>query len=228
MGTKIIKAGLLLVFIAIVIAFVTLDVQQYATLDYLKTQQASMLNYYQQHALLVLVVFALAYVLVTAFSLPVATAMTLLGGALFGFSTGLVVISFASSVGATLAFLMARFLLKDSLQKKYGQHLTKVNEGFAREGAFYLFALRLVPAVPFFVVNALMGLLPIRTRTFYWVSQLGMLPATAVYVYAGTELGKISSLSHIVSPSLLAALALLGLLPIAAKKALGFLRSQKT
>lgn len=228
MGTKIIKAGLLLVFIAIVIAFVTLDVQQYATLDYLKTQQASMLNYYQQHALLVLVVFALAYVLVTAFSLPVATAMTLLGGALFGFSTGLVVISFASSVGATLAFLMARFLLKDSLQKKYGQHLTKVNEGFAREGAFYLFALRLVPAVPFFVVNALMGLLPIKTRTFYWVSQLGMLPATAVYVYAGTELGKISSLSHIVSPSLLAALALLGLLPIAAKKALGFLRSQKT
>ena len=228
MGTKIIKAGLLLVFIAIVIAFVTLDVQQYATLDYLKTQQASMLNYYQQHALLVLVVFALAYVLVTAFSLPVATAMTLFGGALFGFSTGFVVISFASSVGATLAFLMARFLLKDSLQKKYGQHLTKVNEGFAREGAFYLFALRLVPAVPFFVVNALMGLLPIKTRTFYWVSQLGMLPATAVYVYAGTELGKISSLSHIVSPSLLAALALLGLLPIAAKKALGFLRSQKT
>ena len=228
MGTKIIKAGLLLVFVAIVIAFVTLDVQQYATLDYLKTQQASMLGYYQQHALLVLVVFALAYVLVTAFSLPVATAMTLFGGALFGFSTGFVVISFASSVGATLAFLMARFLLKDSLQKKYGQHLTKVNEGFAREGAFYLFALRLVPAVPFFVVNALMGLLPIKTRTFYWVSQLGMLPATAVYVYAGTELGKISSLSHIVSPSLLAALALLGLLPIAAKKALGFLRSQKT
>ena len=225
MGTKFIKIGLLLVLIAVIAAFIALDVKQYATLDYIKSQQASMLDYYQQHTFLVLVFFALAYVLVTAFSLPVATPMTLFGGALFGFSTGFVVISFASTVGATLAFLMARFLLKDSLQKKYGQHLTKVNDGFAREGAFYLFALRLVPAVPFFVVNILMGLLPIKVRTFYWVSQLGMLPATAVYVDAGTEISKISSLADIASPSSGIALTLLGLFPIVAKKTLSLLRS---
>ncbi len=228
MNTKLVKIGLLLLLIAAITAFFTLDLKQYTTLNYIKEQQSTLQNYYHQHTFLVLAVFGLTYTMITAFSLPAATAMTLLGGALFGFVTGFIMVSFASSIGATLAFLMARFLLKDSVQKKYGHLLKKTNEGFAREGAFYLFALRLVPIVPFFIVNILMSLLPIKVRTFYMVSQLGMLPATAVYVYAGTEIGKIDSFSNIASPSLFAALVLLGLFPIIAKKTLGFLRNKKT
>lgn len=228
MNIKHVKIGLLLLLVAAIVVFFMFDLKQYATLDYIKEQQSTLQDYYQQHTFLVLAVFGLAYTTITAFSLPAATAITLLGGALFGFVTGLIIVSFASSIGATLAFLMSRFLLKDSVQDKYGSHLKKVNEGFASEGSFYLFALRLVPAVPFFVVNILMGLLPIKTRAFYLVSQLGMLPGTAVYVYAGTEIANIGSFANIASPSLLAALALLGLFPIIAKKALRFLRSKKT
>lgn len=227
MNRRILKIILLVLIIAAVAAFFAFDLKQYATLDYIKQQQHTLLEYYNQNTALVLAIFGLAYVTVTAFSLPAATILTLLGGGLFGFITGLIIVSFASSIGATCAFLMARFLLKDSVQEKYGKQLKKVNEGFAKEGAFYLFALRLVPVVPFFIVNILMSLLPIKARTFYLVSQLGMLPGTAVYVYAGTELGKINTLSDVASPSLLFAFALLGLFPIIAKKTLNFLRSKK-
>ncbi|MEQ1790440.1 MAG: TVP38/TMEM64 family protein, partial [Rickettsiales bacterium] len=185
---KLLKIGLLILFAVAIYAFFALDLKQYATLDYIKSQQQTLHDYYQQNTFTVIAVFSLAYIAVTALSLPIATVFTLLGGALFGFVNGLIIVSFTSTIGATLAFLMARFLLRDWVQNKYGKYLGKLNAGFAREGAFYLFALRLAPAFPFFLVNMLMALLPIKTWKFFWVSQLGMLAGTAVYVYAGTEL----------------------------------------
>ncbi len=221
---KLLKIGLLILFAIAIYAFFALDLQQYATLDYIKSQQQTLHDYYQQNSFSVVAVFSLAYITVTALSLPIATVFTLLGGALFGFVNGLIIVSFTSTIGATLAFLMARFLLRDWVQNKYGKYLGKLNVGFAREGAFYLFALRLVPAFPFFLVNMLMALLPIKTWKFFWVSQLGMLAGTAVYVYAGTELSKISAFSDIASPKLLLAFTMLGIFPLFAKKTLTLLR----
>ena len=222
----IIKIGLLILLLSAITAFFVLDLGQYATLDYAKEQQYTLLEYYEQNTVLVLAVFGLTYVLVTALSLPAAAVLTLLGGALFGFPVGLVMVSFASTIGATLAFLMARFLAHDYVQKNYSRQLSKINAGFKREGAFYLFALRLVPAFPFFMINVVMALMPIKAQTFYWVSQLGMLPGTAIYVYAGTQLAQIDTLSDIASPSLLIAFALLGLFPLIAKKLVQFMRKE--
>ena len=227
MNQKIVKVGLLLILAVAIATFFALDLQQYATLDYIKQQQQTLLEYYAQNTLLVLSIFGFTYVLVTALSLPAAAVLTLLGGGLFGLPVGLVMVSFASTIGATLAFLMARFLARDYVQKNYSKQLAKINAGFEREGAFYLFALRLVPAFPFFMINVVMALMPIRTRTFYWVSQLGMLPGTAIYVYAGTQLAQIESLSDIVSPSLLIAFAFLGLFPLVAKKLVQLMRKEK-
>lgn len=227
MNQKIVKTGLLIVLAAAITAFFALDLQQYVTLDYVKQQQHTLLEYYEQNMILMLAAFGLIYVLVTALSLPAATALTLLGGALFGLPVGLVMASFASAIGATLAFLMARFLARDYVQKNYNKQLSKINAGFEREGAFYLFALRLVPAFPFFIINIITALMPIKTWTFYWVSQLGMLPGTAVYVYAGTQLAQIESFSDIASPSLLLAFVLLGLFPLIAKKLVQLMRKEK-
>jgi uncharacterized membrane protein YdjX (TVP38/TMEM64 family) len=227
MNKKLIKVGLLVVLASAIAAFFILDLQQYAALDYVKQQQQTLLEYYEQNTALVLAVFGFVYVLVTALSLPAATPLTLLGGALFGLSVGLVMVSFASTIGATLAFLMARFLARDYVQKNYSKQLSKINAGFEREGAFYLFAMRLVPAFPFFMINIVTALMPIKTWTFYWVSQLGMLPGTIVYVYAGTQLAQIESLSDIASPSLLFAFALLGLFPLIAKKLVKCMRKEK-
>lgn len=203
-------------------------IADYLTLDSIRAQQDAIRNYQVAHPYVVIGGFFIAYVAVAALSLPGAAAMTLLGGALFGFWHGLVAVSFASTIGATLAFLLARFLLKDWIQSRYHHQLAAINEGFQKEGAFYLFALRLIPAFPFFLVNILTGVMPIKTRHFYGASQLGMLPGTAVYVYAGTELGKIQSLSDIASPSLLAAFVALGLFPLVAKKVVAALRGRRT
>ncbi len=153
--------------------------------------------------------------------------MTLVGGALFGPLWGTVLVSFASSIGATAAFVVARYLLRDTVQARYGERLAAINEGVAREGGFYLFTLRLVPVVPFVVVNLAMALTPLRTPLFYGVSQLGMLPATVVYVNAGTQLATIDSLSGIVSPAVIASFAALGLFPLAAKKMVDHLRRRR-
>jgi len=171
--------------------------------------------------------FFIIYVAVTAISLPGAAVMTLIGGALFGLLEGLLLVSFASAIGATLAFLMARFVLREGVQKRFGRRLAALNRGVERDGAFYLFALRLVPAFPFFVINLAMGLTPIRTRTYYWVSQLGMLPGTLVYVNAGTQLGQVQSLSGVLSPGLIGSFVLLGLFPLIARKALDFFATRK-
>lgn len=222
-----IKIGLLIVIVLAIIAFFFYDIQQYTTLDYIKAKQQNILEYYKQNFFFVLVLFIFLYVLVTALSLPVATFLTLVGGALFGFSTGLIIVSFASTIGATLAFLMARFLAQNYVQKNFKNQLSKINKKFKSEGSFYLFALRLVPVFPFFIINVVMGLMTIKTWTFYWVSQLGMLPGTIVYVYAGTQLAEIETFSDITSPSMLIAFALLGLFPLIAKNFIQFIRKDK-
>ena len=227
MDQKKIKIGLLILIMLTIIAFFFYDIQQYATLDYIKAKQQNIFEYYKQNFFFVLVLFIFLYVLVTALSLPVATFLTLLGGALFGFSTGLIIVSFASTIGATLAFLMARFLAQNYVQKYYKKQLSKINKKFKSEGAFYLFALRLVPVFPFFIINVVMGLMTIKTWTFYWVSQLGMLPGTIVYVYAGTQLAQIETFSDITTPSMLIAFALLGLFPLIAKNFVQFMRKDK-
>jgi pyruvate/2-oxoglutarate dehydrogenase complex dihydrolipoamide dehydrogenase (E3) component/uncharacterized membrane protein YdjX (TVP38/TMEM64 family) len=164
---------------------------------------------------------------VTGLSLPGAALMTLVGGAIFGLLWGTVIISFAASIGATLAFLASRFLFRDAIQRRFGDKLAAINRGVEREGAFYLFALRLVPAFPFFVINLVMGLTPMKTRTFYWVSQLGMLAGTIVYVNAGTQIAQIESLAGLVSPGLIGSFVLLGLFPLAAKRIVDWLKARK-
>ncbi|MEQ8799733.1 MAG: FAD-dependent oxidoreductase [Salinisphaeraceae bacterium] len=171
--------------------------------------------------------FFAVYVLVAALSIPGAAVMTLATGAVFGLGWGLLIVSFASSVGATLAFLVARFLLRDGVQRRFGRRLTAINRGVEKDGAFYLFALRLVPAFPFFVINLAMGLTPIRAATFYVVSQIGMLPGTVVYVNAGTQLGQVESLGGILSPGLIGSFVLLGLFPLVARKGLEWFRSRQ-
>ena len=213
--------------ILLILLFKLLGFDQYLTLGYLKEQQANFANMYAQNKVTVIAVYMLIYIVVTALSLPGAAVMTLAGGGLFGLVTGTIVVSFASTIGATCACIVARFLLRDWVQDKFGEKLKKINEGMAKEGGFYLFSLRLVPIFPFFVINLVMGLTPIKIFTYYWVSQLGMLPATIVYVNAGKELAKLDSLKGILSPGLLISFALLGLLPIITKKLLGLYKARR-
>ena len=227
MKTVIARILILSAIVAAVALFFVFDLPSYLTLEYLKQQQSAFEQFYQAHAAVTLVVYFVAYVVMAALSLPGAAVMTLAGGALFGLWTGLVVVSFASTVGATLAFWAARFLLRDLIQRRFGAKLAAVNAGIARDGAFYLFTLRLVPIFPFFVINLVMGLTPIRTRVFYLVSQLGMLPGTLVYVNAGTQLAAVESVGDILSPALLASFALLGLFPLAAKAAVALMQRRR-
>jgi pyruvate/2-oxoglutarate dehydrogenase complex dihydrolipoamide dehydrogenase (E3) component/uncharacterized membrane protein YdjX (TVP38/TMEM64 family) len=221
------KLVLVVVIAALVAAFFLLDLRQYLSLDYVKSQQAVLAQYVERNPLQAAAVYFVVYVAATALSFPGATLITLLGGAIFGLVWGTVIVSFASTIGATLAFLASRFLLRDWVQGKFGRFLKPINEGIEKEGAFYLFALRLVPAFPFFVINLVMGLTPIKTRTYYWVSQLGMFLGTIAYVYAGTQLASISSLKGLLSPGLLSAFAVLGLLPVVAKKVIDGLKARK-
>jgi dihydrolipoamide dehydrogenase len=221
------KLVLLALLAAAVVAFFAFDLGRFLSLEYLKGQQATLDAYYAAHRGRTIALYALVYIAVTALSLPGAAILTLAGGALFGFWTGLVVVSFASSIGATLAMLAARFVLRDSVQAKFGDRLVAINAGVDKDGGFYLFALRLVPIFPFFVINLLMGLTRIRAWTFYWVSQLGMLAGTAVYVNVGTQLAQVDSLAGVLSPGLLLSFALLGLFPLIAKKLVDSIKARK-
>lgn len=218
---------LALIVVGLIAAFFAFDLGRYFSLEYFKAQQASIMAYYHAHPLRTALVFFLVYVAVTGLSLPGATVMTLIGGAIFGLLWGTVIISFASTIGATLAFLVARFLLRDWVQSRFGDRLRAVNEGIERDGAFYLFTLRLIVAIPFFVINLVMALTPIRTVTFYLVSQAGMLAGTVVYVNAGTQLAKIESLGDILSPELIISFALVGLFPLIAKKLVELMKARK-
>ena len=206
--------------IALVVLFKVLGLGQYLTLDYLKASQDKFAQLYTNHRFAVIAAYMAVYIMVTALSLPGAVVMTLAGGAMFGFWVGVLLVSFASSIGATLACFVARFLLRDWVQNKFGEKLSAINKGIENEGAFYLFSLRLVPIFPFFVINLAMGLTSMKLLTFYWVSQIGMFPGTMVFVNAGKELGKIESLSGILSPGLIISFVVLGLFPITVKKLL--------
>lgn len=221
------KIGLVGVLAAIVVLFFVFDLGHYLTLDYIKTQQFQIEHYYSENRVLTLALFFIIYVVVTGASLPGAAILTLAGGAIFGLVTGLLLVSFASSVGASLAFLFSRYLFRDTVQARFGNSLKSINDGIAKDGAFYLFALRLVPAFPFFVINLVMGLTSIKLKTFYWVSQLGMLAGTVVFVNAGTQLAQIESVSDIFTFELLISFVLLGLLPLVGKKVVSVLSSRK-
>ena len=224
MNKKIILIG---VIALLFIAFFAFDLQQYFSLEFIKSKQEAFNAYYAENTVLTIFMFFVVYVVMAALSLPGAAIMTVLAGALFGLITGLIIVSFASTLGATLAFLVARYLFRDTLQARYADKLALINEGVEKEGPLYLFAMRLVPLFPFFLINILMGFTKIKTTTFAWVSQLGMLAGTAVFVYAGTQLAKIDSLSSILSPGLLIAFALLGVFPVVAKKIMSKIRANK-
>ena len=211
----------------VIVLFFGFDLGRYFSLDALKAQQAAIETFRTQQPWLTATLYFALYVAVTALSLPGAALMTLAGGAVFGLWWGTLIVSFASSVGATLAFLVSRFLLRDWVAGRFGERLTAIDAGIKREGAFYLFTLRLVPVFPFFVINLLFGLTAMKARTFYWVSQLGMLAGTVVYVNAGTQLAKIDSLAGIVSPGLLISFALLGVFPLIANKIVAVVRANK-
>ena len=221
------KLILIVLLLAAILAFFAFDLGQYLRLDYLKAQQAELLAWEQANPWSTALWFFAVYVLVTGLSLPGATLLGLAAGAIFGWAEGTLIVSFASTAGATLAFLLARFLLRDWVQDRFGNRLRAVNEGVRKDGAFYLFGLRLVPIFPFFIINLVMGLTPMRTWTYAWVSQLGMLAGTMVYVNAGTQLGSLESLAGIVSPQLLGSFALLAVFPLLARRLLGVLRSRR-
>ena len=221
------KLILVVVVIALIAAFFAFDLGQYLTLEYLKGKQADITAYYQTNPVQTIAVFMAFYIAAIALSFPGATLLTLVAGAVFGLVTGTIIVSFASSIGATLAFLVSRYVLRDWVQAKFGDRLKPINDGVAKEGGFYLFTMRLVPAFPFFLINLVMGLTQMKTWTFYWVSQIGMLLGTIVYVNAGTELAKITSLKGILSPGLIGAFVLLGIFPIIAKKIIAGIKAKK-
>ena len=221
------RIALAALFLIAIAAFFYFDGSKYLTLEALKAQRELLSGWVSQHFFVALLSFVAIYIAVTAVSLPGAAVLTLAGGALFGLLWGGIAVSFASSIGATCAFLASRFLLRDAMRAKFADRLKGIEEGVKKDGAIYLLSLRLVPLVPFFVVNLLMGLTPIRTATFYIVSQIGMLPGTLAFVFAGTQLAKITSLKSILSPSLLAAFAVIGLLPLVLKFLMNLVAARK-
>jgi len=222
---KLKKILILIAIVGLIVAVKVLNLDQYLTLSYLKGSLDKLKTLYENHSVLVIAGYFIVYVLTTSLSLPGASPLGIAGGALFGFWTATIVVSFASTIGATLACLVSRFLLRDWIQNKFGDKIAKVNEGIEKEGAFYLFTLRLIPVFPFWMINLAMGLSKISPVKFYWVSQVGMLPGTMVFVNAGKELAKIESLKGIFSPSLIISFALIGIFPIVIKKLLALYRS---
>ncbi|MBS1127423.1 MAG: associated Golgi protein [Nitrospirae bacterium] len=221
------KIIIIAVIVIAVAAFRIFNLGEYLSLSYIKESREKFESLYAEHTLPVIGGYMLIYILVTSLSLPGATIMTLAGGALFGLLRGTIIVSFASTIGATLACLVSRFILRDWVQGKFGERLKTVNDGIEREGSFYLFTLRLIPVFPFWLINLVLGLTKMPLRTFYWVSQFGMLPGTIVYVNAGKELGKIDSLSGILSPGLILSFVILGLFPLATKKAMALYKRKK-
>lgn len=221
------RIAIVAVIAVLVVAYQWFDLGHYLDLEYLKSRQADIDAFYREHPLTVIAAYFVAYVAVTGLSLPGAAIMTLAGGAVFGLLWGTVVVSFASTLGATVAFIVSRYILRDGIQRRYGDRLKTINAGVERDGGFYLFTMRLVPVFPFFVVNLVMGLTPMRTLTFALVSQLGMLPGTIVYVNAGTQLARIESLQGILSPALIGSFVLLGIFPLLAKWVVGAVQARR-
>lgn len=221
------RIAVIVLIAVLVVAFLWFDLARYLNLEYLKARQADVDTLYHEHPVMMLAAYFTAYVAITGLSLPGAAIMTLAGGAVFGLLWGTIVVSFASTLGATVAFVVSRYILRDGIQRRYGDRLKTINAGVERDGGFYLFTMRLVPAFPFFVINLVMGLTPMRTFTFAWVSQIGMLPGTIVFVNAGTQLGRIESLQGILSPALIGSFVLLGIFPLLAKWAVSAVQARR-
>ncbi len=221
------KLILVLVFAAALTAYFTLDLGRFLTLSYVQSQLSAIQTYADENFLSAAGIYFLVYIAITALSIPGAAVATLVGGAIFGLGWGTLIVSFASSIGATLAFMTSRLLLRDWVQSRFGSSLKAINAGVEKDGTFYLFSLRMVPVFPFFLVNLLMGLTPIKLIPYFFVSQIGMLLGTAVYVNAGAELGQIESLSGLISLPIVLSFALLGILPWITKGILGFARRRK-
>jgi uncharacterized membrane protein YdjX (TVP38/TMEM64 family) len=221
------KAILALVLIGAIAAYFIFDLGQYLSLESFKAQQAEIVTAKDANPVLYIAGFFVLYVAVTGLSIPGAAIMSLVAGALFGVVLGTIIVSFASTIGATLAFLSSRYLLRDWVQGKFGERLRAIDDGLAKDGAFYLFTLRLIPVFPFFVINLLMGLTRVKTWTFFWVSQLGMLAATIVFVNAGTQISRIESTSGLLSPALIGSFVALALFPWAAKAIVGFVKRRR-
>lgn len=220
------KIAIILLVIGLIALFKILHLDQYLTLSYIKASQEKFALLYSEHRTLFIVTYMLIYILVTSLSLPGAAVLTIVGGALFGLWIGTIAVSFASTIGATLACAVSRFLLRDWVQGKFGDKIPRINDEIEKEGVFYLFTLRLIPIFPFWIINLVMGVTKIPLLTFYWVSQVGMFPGTMVYINAGKELAKIESPSGILSPGLIFSFALLGLFPLCVKKLMTFYRSR--
>ena len=218
---------LLVVFAAAIASFFVFDLGQYLTLANLKARQAELAAFVDERPLAAVAAFFLLYVAVTALSLPGAAIMTLAAGAIFGLWQGSLIVSFASTIGASLAFLSSRYLLRDWVKARFGDRVAAIDRGIAKDGAFYLLTLRLIPAFPFFLINLAMGLTAMRLLTFALVSQIGMLPGTIVYVNAGTQLAAVDSTSGILSPALIGSFVLLGLFPLVAKVLVGWWRRRR-
>ena len=227
MNQRVVKILLLALVVVLIACFFIFDLGRFFDLQFIKTQRNDFEAYYADHPAITVAGYVVVYLAVTALSLPGAAILTLIGGALFGLVTGTILVSFCSTIGATLAFLVARFLLRDSIQKRFGDRLETINKGIAKEGIFYLFTMRLIPAFPFFVINLVMGLTPIRTLQFFFVSQLGMFPGTVVFVNAGTQLAQLDSLAGILSLPLILSFVLLGLFPLIAKKTMDLVNRRR-
>jgi pyruvate/2-oxoglutarate dehydrogenase complex dihydrolipoamide dehydrogenase (E3) component/uncharacterized membrane protein YdjX (TVP38/TMEM64 family) len=227
MSNTVIRLLVAAVFLTLLIAFFVFDLGQYLSLEELRQQRDQLLAFTEDHLLLMFVGYLVVYIIMAALSVPGAAVLTLAGGALFGLLLGTVAASLASTIGATLVFLAARFLFRDTIQNRFGKRLKTINEGVERDGAFYLLALRLVPVFPFWAINLVMALTPIRTWTYFWVSLVGMFPATVIYVNAGTQLARIDTMRDILSIEIIAAFALLGLLPLIMRWTLRLLKRSK-
>ncbi len=219
----------LLLFLLLLLFFLFhhYGIADYVSLKGMQEQKTAFQAYADKHPITAMGGYFTAYLIFSAFALPGAVIITLLGGALFGVVLGTVLVSFGSSLGALLAFLLSRYLLRSVIQERFGNYLKTFNKGMREDGGLYLFTLRLVPLFPFFAINLVMGLTPLKGWTFYWISQLGMLPVTLIYVNAGTQLSTLESVSGLLSPSVIASLVLLGVFPVAAKKGLAYIRMRR-
>lgn len=221
------KISILFSISLLVFIFFSFDLQQYLTLDYLKTRQITYQQLYEQNRFLTFTFYFITIFTFAALSLPGITVLILVGSALFGFWTTLLVVSFADSLGSTAEFLASRYLFGNSIQRKYVDRLTIINQGIECDGAFYLFSLRLMPFFPCFLINLLMGLTTLRSLTFYWVTLISKLPYTGIFANAGTQLGKMDSLFDLFSPGIVSSFVLIGLFPLLSKKGLQWFKSRK-
>jgi len=218
MTNQIIKSFIIIFFLLSIMAGFFFDIGQYLSFETIKEQHEKLILLIESNFIFYFILFFFIYIIVTAFALPFAAIKTVLAGALFGLIPGVILTSFASSIGSTLCFLMSRFVLRDFVQNKYTKYLDKINKGIKEDGIYYLFFLRLSPIFPFFIINLVFGLTKMKTMTFYVISQIGMLIGTVIFVNAGVQLSKINSMSDILSFNLILSFILIGLVPLIIKK----------